>query len=87
MKKVQKQFFLKTSSFFFFEKLNVLSPKSEKKRKIYSPTKILSSDLKKIINFQIQLLIEETEERFPSEEDLEKLVSTVSECLPPPPKR
>uniref|UniRef100_A0A8R1IBH3 DNA-directed RNA polymerase III subunit RPC9 n=1 Tax=Caenorhabditis japonica TaxID=281687 RepID=A0A8R1IBH3_CAEJA len=58
-----------------------------------APFKFTGAETLQVINMRpstitdIQLLIEETEERYPSEEDLEKLVATVTECLPPPPKR
>uniref|UniRef100_A0A1I7THT1 DNA-directed RNA polymerase III subunit RPC9 n=1 Tax=Caenorhabditis tropicalis TaxID=1561998 RepID=A0A1I7THT1_9PELO len=58
-----------------------------------APFKLTGAETLQVINLRpanttdVQLLIEETEERFPLEDELEKLVTTVSECLPPPPKR
>ncbi|CAB3404157.1 unnamed protein product [Caenorhabditis bovis] len=54
------------------------------------PFKLTGAETLQIINLRpsaptdIQLLVEETEERFPDEEELNKLVETVTECLPAP---
>ncbi|CAD6195613.1 unnamed protein product [Caenorhabditis auriculariae] len=56
------------------------------------PFKLTSAELLQIINLRpsaptdIQLLVEETEERFPLETELEELVNVITECLPTPPK-
>ncbi|CAO4365291.1 hypothetical protein L5515_014228 [Caenorhabditis briggsae] len=57
------------------------------------PFKLTGAETLQVVNMRpanttdIQLLVEETEERFPSEEELEKLITTITDCLPPPPKR
>ncbi|CAL2032974.1 hypothetical protein CAEBREN_02427 [Caenorhabditis brenneri] len=58
-----------------------------------APFKLTGAETLQIVNLRpanttdASLLIEETEERFPETEELEKLITIVSECLPPPPKR
>ncbi|CAI5443663.1 unnamed protein product [Caenorhabditis angaria] len=57
------------------------------------PFKLTTAETLQIINLRpsapadIQLLVEETEERFPAEEELQNLVDAVTSTLPPPPPK
>ncbi|CAI2338358.1 unnamed protein product [Caenorhabditis sp. 36 PRJEB53466] len=58
-----------------------------------APFNLTGAETLQVVNMRpssvidVQLLIEETEERYPQEEKLNELVTTVTECLPPPPHR